>query len=64
MYTWGRQYGVEVVPIVSSARLAKMAERLGAAAVVVEGVEAGGHLGTDRSVKEILLKSYRLLKFL
>lgn len=54
MYAWGKKYGVEIVPIVSSARLAKLAERLGASAVVVEGVEAGGHLGTDRSVKEIL----------
>jgi nitronate monooxygenase len=62
MYTWGRQYGVEVVPIVSSARLAKMAERLGAAAVVVEGVEAGGHLGTDRSVNEILPEVLQAVK--
>lgn len=54
MYGWGRQYGVEVVPMVSSGRLAKMAERLGAAAVVVEGVEAGGHLGTNRPMKDIL----------
>lgn len=43
-----------VVPIVSSARLAKVSEKCGAAAVVVEGKEAGGHLGTDRSIKEIL----------
>ena len=54
MFAWGRTYGVAVVPIVSSVRLAKLAESLGAAAVVVEGKEAGGHLGTDRSVKEIL----------
>lgn len=50
----GRKYNVEIVPIVSSAKLAKIAEKLGAAAVVVEGTEAGGHLGTQRSVKEIL----------
>jgi nitronate monooxygenase len=37
-----------VVPIVGSARVASLSERFGAAAVVVEGVEAGGHLGTDR----------------
>ncbi|MCX5750804.1 MAG: nitronate monooxygenase [Candidatus Saganbacteria bacterium] len=43
-----------IVPIVSSARLAQTAERLGASAVVVEGKEAGGHLGTDRSVKIIV----------
>jgi len=54
MYGWGKKYGVEIVPMVSSGRLAKMAQRLGAAAVVVEGVEAGGHLGTDRSVNDIV----------
>ncbi len=54
MYTWGREYGVPVISIVSSAKLAKLAERLGAAAVVVEGFEAGGHLGTDRPLFDIL----------
>jgi len=43
--------GVEVVPIVSSARAARLAEQCGAAAVVAEGCEAGGHLGTDRSIR-------------
>ena len=42
-----------IVSIVSSAKAGLMAERLGAAAVVVEGTEAGGHLGTDRSIDEI-----------
>lgn len=50
----GRKSGVPIVPIVSSARAARLAERSGAAAVVAEGTEAGGHLGTDRSIKEIL----------
>ena len=54
MFTWGKEKGVPVVPIVSSAKLAKLSEKLGAAAVIVEGVEAGGHLGTDRSIHEIL----------
>ncbi len=45
----GRQHGVPVVPIVCSTRLAKMAQDLGAAAVIVEGKEAGGHLGTTKS---------------
>ncbi|WP_206811770.1 NAD(P)H-dependent flavin oxidoreductase [Paradesulfitobacterium ferrireducens] len=54
MFTWGRETNTPVVPIVSSAKLAKLAERLGAAAVIVEGEEAGGHLGTDRSMREIL----------
>lgn len=54
MYSWGREYGVPVISIVSSAKLAKLAQKLGAAAVVVEGFEAGGHLGTDRPLFEIL----------
>jgi NAD(P)H-dependent flavin oxidoreductase YrpB (nitropropane dioxygenase family) len=51
MFAWGRERNVPIVPVVSSARLASLAEKLGAAAVVVEGKEAGGHLGTDRSLR-------------
>ncbi|AFM42534.1 2-nitropropane dioxygenase-like enzyme [Desulfosporosinus acidiphilus SJ4] len=54
MFTWGKEKGIPVVPIVSTAKLAKLSEKLGAAAVIVEGTEAGGHLGTDRSIHEIL----------
>ncbi|MZP29083.1 nitronate monooxygenase [Heliobacterium undosum] len=54
MFQWGKESGTLIVPIVSSARLARMAEKLGAAAVVVEGKEAGGHLGTDEPMKKIL----------
>jgi nitronate monooxygenase len=54
MYAWGRKAGIPVLSIVSSAKLAKISEKLGAAAVVVEGFEAGGHLGTDRPMFEIL----------
>lgn len=49
----GRDYGIPVVPIVSGARVAALSEKLGASAVVVEGSEAGGHLGTDRLVRDI-----------
>jgi len=54
VFAWGKECNIPVLSIVSSARLAKMAEKLGAAAVVVEGKEAGGHLGTDKPVFEIL----------
>ncbi len=54
IFAWGREFNVPVVPIVSSGRLAALAEKLGAAAVVVEGCEAGGHLGTDRPLLDIL----------
>lgn len=54
MFSWGKEQGVPVLAIVSSVRLAKLAEKMGAAAIVVEGKEAGGHLGTDRPVAEIV----------
>ena len=54
IFSWGREAGIPVVSIVSSARLAKVAEKYGAAAVIAEGYEAGGHLGTETSVNEIV----------
>ena len=50
----GRESGTPIVPIVSSVKLAKISEKLGATAIVVEGKEAGGHLGTDVSVRELI----------
>jgi len=49
----GKEHKTPVVMIVSSPALAKLAERLGAAAIIVEAKEAGGHLGTDRPLREI-----------
>lgn len=54
MFAWGKEADIPVVPIVSTSKLAVMSEKLGAAAVIVEGTEAGGHLGTDRPMREIL----------
>jgi len=54
MFGWGKEAGIPVVPIVSTAKLAKISEKLGASAVIVEGKEAGGHLGTDQSVRKLL----------
>lgn len=54
MFAVGKEFNVPIVPIVSYAKLAKISEKMGAAAVVVEGTEAGGHLGTQRSIKDIL----------
>lgn len=54
IFKWGRESDTPIVSIVSSAKLAKIAEKQGASAVVAEGVEAGGHLGTCRSIEEIL----------
>lgn len=50
----GKESGTPIVPIVSSVKLAKISEKLGASAIVVEGKEAGGHLGTDISVRELI----------
>lgn len=54
IFKWGREASVPIVSIVSSPKLAVIAEKQGASAVVAEGVEAGGHLGTNRSIEEIL----------
>lgn len=54
IFAWGKESGTPIVPIVSSVKLAKISEKLGAAAIVVEGKEAGGHLGTDISVRELI----------
>jgi nitronate monooxygenase len=53
IFKYGQDGNTPIVSIVSTARLAETAERLGAAAIVVEGKEAGGHLGTDRSIWDI-----------
>lgn len=49
----GKAHNIPIVSIVSSASFAKLAEKLGAAAVVVEAAEAGGHLGTQLSLREL-----------
>ena len=54
MFGLGKESGTPIVPIVSSVKLAKISERLGATAIVVEGKEAGGHLGTDTSVRDLI----------
>ena len=54
MFAWGKASGTPIVPIVSSAKLAKISQSLGASAVVVEGAEAGGHLGTNRASRLIV----------
>jgi nitronate monooxygenase len=54
VFDWCREAGVPMVPIVGSERVAKLAQKFGASAVIVEGFEAGGHLGTDESVVDLL----------
>ena len=54
MFALGKESNTPIVPIVSSVKLAKISEKLGAAAIIIEGKEAGGHLGTDRSMRELV----------
>ena len=45
MEAW-KKAGITVIPVVASVAMAKMMERTGADAVVAEGMEAGGHIGS------------------
>lgn len=45
MSIW-KDAGVKVIPVVASVALAKMMQRAGADAVVAEGMESGGHIGS------------------
>ncbi len=38
--------GVKVIPVVASVAMARLMERAGASAVVAEGMESGGHIGS------------------
>ena len=40
-----KEAGVKVIPVISSAAIAKRMEKVGADAVIAEGCEAGGHIG-------------------
>jgi len=41
-----REAGVKVIPVVASVAMAKLMERAGADALVAEGMESGGHIGS------------------
>lgn len=62
MFGMGKESGTPIVPIVSSAKLAKISETLGAAAVILEGKEAGGHLGTDQPMLKLLPEIRKAVK--
>lgn len=40
-----KEAGIIIIPVVASVAVAKRMERIGADAIVVEGMEAGGHIG-------------------
>ncbi|NIA05525.1 MAG: nitronate monooxygenase [Proteobacteria bacterium] len=49
----GKKHNVPIISIVSSPAFACLAEKLGAAAIIVEAAEAGGHLGTDKKLRDL-----------
>lgn len=49
MAMW-KDAGIKVIPVVASVAMAKRVERCGADAVVVEGMEAGGHIGSQTTM--------------
>ncbi|MEA3241559.1 MAG: nitronate monooxygenase [Pseudomonadota bacterium] len=49
-----KEWKTPLITMVSSVKAAKLAERLGAAAVIVEGRDAGGHLGTEDKTEDLL----------
>ena len=58
----GKDHNTPIVSIVSSPAFATLAEKLGAAAIVVEAKEAGGHLGTDRGLRDIFPEIRKVVK--
>jgi nitronate monooxygenase len=53
-FKWCAEANVPYVPIISDSKGARLAEKLGASAVVLEGGAAGGHLGTLESMWDLL----------
>lgn len=49
MAMW-KEAGIKVIPVVASVALAKLMERAGADAVVAEGTESGGHIGSTTTM--------------
>ena len=49
MELW-KNAGVKVIPVVASVAMAKLMERIGADAVVAEGMESGGHIGSTTTM--------------
>ncbi len=49
MVMW-KEAGVKVIPVIASVAMAKLMERGGADAVVAEGMESGGHIGSTTTM--------------
>ena len=62
IFKLGKETNTPIVSIVSSPAFARLAEKLGAAAIVVEAKEAGGHLGTDIALRDLFPKIRDVVK--
>ena len=60
IFEMGRKYNVPVFSMASSVKVAKKGEAMGASAVVIEGMDAGGHLGFPKGHK--MRKTIDILK--
>ena len=58
----GKETNTPIISIVSSPAFARLAEKLGAAAIVVEAKEAGGHLGTDIALRDLFPSVRKVVK--
>ncbi|RLB73429.1 MAG: nitronate monooxygenase [Deltaproteobacteria bacterium] len=54
IFTICKEWKTPVITMVASAKVARLSERLGASAVIVEGCDAGGHLGTEEHTTDLL----------
>ena len=54
IFTICKEWKTPVITMVASVKVARLSERLGASAVIVEGCDAGGHLGTEEHVADLL----------
>lgn len=61
IFALGREANIPVVPIVSSEKLALLAKKLGATAIIVESGEAGGHIGTCNPIRDLIPKIRKAL---
>jgi len=62
IFRLGQKFKTPIITIVSSAKAAQLAENCGALAIVVEGKEAGGHLGTEEPLFKILPEIVKKVK--
>jgi len=61
LFPYLKRAGIKVIPVVSLVRLAKKMEENGADAIVVEGMESGGHIG-KKTTLALVPQAKRVIK--